>query len=48
MSKKKKTKNIIGDVMYSTNPNFEYELEKDIETLEYGSTKSTEGENRQR
>lgn len=31
MSKKKKK--IIGDIMYSTNPNFEFELEADLETL---------------
>lgn len=33
MSKKKKNKKIIGDIMYSTNPDFEYEVEQDIETL---------------
>lgn len=32
MSKKKKKK-IIGDIMYSTNPDFEFDLEQDIETL---------------
>lgn len=29
----KKNKKILGDIMYSTNPNFEFELEADIETL---------------
>jgi len=33
MSKKKKNKKIIGDIMYSTNPDFEFEIEEDIETL---------------
>ncbi|MCD6178771.1 MAG: translation initiation factor [Bacteroidales bacterium] len=33
MSKKKKKKKIVGDVMYSTNPDFEYEMEEDVETL---------------
>jgi translation initiation factor 1 len=33
MSKKKKNKKIIGDIMYSTNPDYEFELEEDIKTL---------------
>ncbi|MBN1650080.1 MAG: translation initiation factor [Bacteroidales bacterium] len=33
MSKKKKNKAIIGDIMYSTNPDFEYEFEQETETL---------------
>lgn len=33
MSKNKKNKKIIGDIMYSTNPDFEFELKTDIETL---------------
>lgn len=33
MSKNKKNKKIIGDIMYSTNPDFEFELEAEIETL---------------
>ena len=33
MSKKKKNKTIIGDVLYSTNPDYEFEFEQDIETL---------------
>lgn len=33
MSKKKKNKQIIGDIVYSTNPDYQYEMEQDIETL---------------
>ncbi len=33
MSKKKKNKKIIGDVMYSTKPDFEYEMEEELQTL---------------
>lgn len=33
MSKKNKSKKIIGDIMYSTNPDFEFEHEAEIETL---------------
>ena len=33
MPKNKKNKNIIGDIMYSTNPNFNFEYEKEVETL---------------
>ncbi|MDA3905892.1 MAG: translation initiation factor [Bacteroidales bacterium] len=32
MSKKKKNKKIIGDIMYSTNPDFKFEVEQDTET----------------
>lgn len=33
MSKKKKNKKIIGNIMYSTNPDYEFEFEEDIKTL---------------
>lgn len=33
MSKKKKNKGIVGDIMYSTNPDFKYEFESEEETL---------------
>lgn len=33
MSKKKKNKRIVGDILYSTNPDFAYEYEEDIESL---------------
>lgn len=33
MSKKKKNKKIIGNIMYSTNPDYEFEFEEDITTL---------------
>ncbi len=33
MSKNKKNKKIVGDIMYSTNPDFEFELEMETETL---------------
>jgi len=33
MSKKKKNKKIVGDILYSTNPDFTYEYEEDIESL---------------
>ena len=33
MSKNKKNKKIVGDIMYSTNPNFKFEYEAEKETL---------------
>ena len=33
MSKNKKNKKIVGDIMYSTNPDFEFEHEAETETL---------------